>query len=555
MKAHDVLVRLLAAEDVDTIFTLMSNGTMSMLSTLEEQWGEEIRLVNTRHEQGAMAMADGYARATGDVGVCLVGRGPAISQTGNAMITARKKGSNLLVIVPESPLSETYDVKEFEQEAYLRSTIGDVVSIRSADTLIAEFEEALRRVKLGDGPLAVQIPWDLLEEDMDVSRDIGRGPIADRHPPGNARARVQPDADLVSRAIEIYVEADAFQPPVILAGRGAIEADAKAAIEELAERTSALVATSLQGRNYLSDHPYYLGFTGSWGTDLANTYANEAPVAFAVGASLNPYTIDEGHVFGDDTAVIHIDQDPVAIGRHADITLGIRGDARSTVEALNDELARRGIDREGALWADDLRNRIAESTTMHEREYPAVPGTVDPRELVVSLNEILPDEKKVVVDGGHFTRWCLDGIQTPPEDFTFTLDFASIGLGLPMGVGTAAASDKPCITVCGDAGFLMSIQELETAVRNDIPLTVLVMNDSSLGSEYHSLAAKGDVPDVALVSTPEFADVAESLGADGVTVRSLDDLAAIADRLGSEPDGQLVVDCKVNHHVRHRSKR
>ena len=124
-----------------------------------------------------------------------------------------------------------------------------------------------------------------------------------------------------------------------------------------------------------------------------------------------------------------------------------------------------------------------------------------------------------------------------------------------MGVGTAvAAEEKPCVTVCGDAGLMMSIQELETAIRNDVPMTVVVMNDSSLNSEYHSLDAKGEAPGVARVDAPDFAAVAESLGARGHTVRSLEELADLSDELGTAPSGQLVIDCKVNHLVRHRSK-
>lgn len=124
-----------------------------------------------------------------------------------------------------------------------------------------------------------------------------------------------------------------------------------------------------------------------------------------------------------------------------------------------------------------------------------------------------------------------------------------------MGVGAALAyEDRPCITFCGDAGFMMSMQELETAVRNDVPLTIIVLNDSSLGSEYHSLEQDGLDPDVALISTPDFADVAQALGAEGHTVRSIDELNVLSERFGRQPDGPLVVDCKINHEVRHRSK-
>jgi acetolactate synthase-1/2/3 large subunit len=554
MKGYDAIIQLLSDENVETIFTLMSEDTMSLMSKIEGEEGDSIQMIKTRHEQGAMAMADGYARTGNRIGVSLIGRGPAIAQTGTALVTARKKGSNVLVIVPETPLSDGYDIKEFEQTSYLRSTIGTVESIRSHETLISDFREAIRRVKVGDGPLAVQIPWDLLDSEMDANH-VGSTDTTDLESTQHSRGRVHPDEAYIEEAIDMYVESDAFQPPVILAGRGAIQADAKEAIEELAERTSALLATSLQARNYFSDHPYYLGFTGAWGSNLANQYANESRLVFAVGASLNPYTIDKGHVFSDDTQVIHIDQDPVSIGGHADIDLGIQGDARITTEALVEELKRRDIHREGELWSDQLRAEVKESSPMNEQEFLDMPDTMDPRDLVESLNEILPVNRKVITDAGHFTRWVADAIQTDPEDFTFTLDFAAIGLGLPMGVGTAVTAENySCIMVCGDAGFMMSIQELETAVRNDIPMTIIVMNDSSLGSEYHSLDAKGEDPDVALVSSPDFADIAESIGAEGHTVRSFDDLYTISDKLGQKPEGPLVIDCKVNHNVRHRSK-
>jgi len=555
MKAHEIVLELLYEAGVDKIFTLMSEDTMSLMSKIETEWDEQIQMIKTRHEQGAVAMADGYARAGNDFGVCLVGRGPAVAQTGTALVTARKKGSNMLVITPEAPLSDEYDIKDFEQEAYLRSTAGEVVSIRSHDTLVSDFQEAVRRVKIGDGPVVVQVPWDLFDAEMSAPTDLGNVGFPDPDRTDGVSGHTHPDDDLIEEAVDMYLDANAFQPPVIIAGRGAMQAGAKEAIEEFAERTSALLATSLQGRNYFDDHPYYLGFTGSWGTNLANEYANESDLVFAVGVSLNPYTMDKGHVLGDDTTLIHIDANPESIGRYTDVDLAIPGDARVTIDALSEALEHEGIDREGELWSEDLKIRIEESSPMNDRDYPEVPGTIDPRDLVVTLDELIPQDKKVVADAGHFTRWVMDGIHTRPDDFTFTLDFAAIGLGLPMGVGTAVAvDDRPCITVCGDAGLMMSIQELETAVRNEIPMTLVVMNDSSLGSEYHSLDQGGEPPDVALVPSPDFADIAESFGAEGYTVRSIDELEAISDVLGQSQDGPVVVDCKVNHEVRHRSK-
>jgi len=129
----------------------MSEDTMSTLSTIQEQWSEEMHVVHTRHEQGAVAMADGYSRASDDVGVCLIGRGPAVAQTGTSLVTAQKKGSKLLVIVPEMSVSDSYDIKDFEQESFLKSTVGTVRTARSPETLLSTLEEAFRSLRVGEG--------------------------------------------------------------------------------------------------------------------------------------------------------------------------------------------------------------------------------------------------------------------------------------------------------------------------------------------------------------------------------------------------------------------
>lgn len=162
-----------------------------------------------------------------------------------------------------------------------------------------------------------------------------------------------------------------------------------------------------------------------------------------------------------------------------------------------------------------------------------------------------------MTDGGHFTRWIVDGISTPsPSDFIWTLDFAAIGQGLGAGIGAALATpDRPTYVFCGDAGSMMAIQEIETAARYDLPITIFVLNDETLGSEYHNLAPTGGYAEAARIAAPEFSDVATAFGATGATVTDLTDLDSLTPPLDAHPDGPRVIDCKINHQVRHRSKR
>lgn len=558
---------MMVASGVKTVFNYMAEDTMMLIAALTEEWSDEVDVVHSRHEQGAMAMTDGYARSGDEIGVCVVGRGPAIAQTGTALINARKRGSKLLVIVPEPALRDTHDVKEFKQEAYLEATAENVVSIRSHDTLVPKFREALRQVHLGESPLVVQIPKDILDTEMETPEDLDQHSVPAGLPKAAAteptpRGTVVPDDEVLERVVEYYLDSDAYQPPVILSGRGAMQADAKDAIIDLAEQTSAVLATTLEGRGYFAEHPMYLGFTGNWGSPLANEYLTEANFVIAIGCSLNNKTVDDGYLINDDATVIHIDTDPTSIGRYTPVDLAIVGDARETTEALSETFAANDIDRDGELWTDALRDQIESFDILEGQEYPAVPDTIDPRELMRTLDEELPHNRFVGTDGGHFRKWILDGIHAHPDDSIVACDFAAVGLGMPLNIGAAQylkqtegdeSEPRLSIVFCGDAGFMMSLQELETAARHALPILVVVINDSSLGAEYHSLISTKRDPEVALLPTPELATVAESLGATGYVARSIDEVSAAIDDIGTTPDGPVVLECVVNPEIRHRT--
>lgn len=551
MKAYDAIIDVLDEAGVGTVFTLQSSDVMYMLNSLRDRGDFEV--VQSRHEQGAVAMADGYSQASGTIGVCVVGRGPAIAQTGTSLLTARRGGSKVLAIVAESPVAARHDLKAFDQESFLAATMGDVVSIRSHDVLVSEIESVVRRLRVGEGPIAVQVPADLLNGAMEPPNDERRDGVLTPVDAGRPR---QPDPERVAEAVDLYLDSDASRPPVVLAGRGAVRADARGPIEDLAERTNAVLTTTLRARGYFSDHPFSLGFAGEWGSSLANDYLLQSDCVFVVGCSLNQRTTDHGHLLRDDAKLIQIDTDPGSVARHAPVDIGILGDARATVTALVEELERRGIDRSGVFWTDRRRERIAETPALDDGEFPDRPDRIDPRDLVESLDDLLPEDRLVVADGGHFMRWVMDAVRTPtPDDLVWPYEFVAIGQGLPAGIGAAAAAEeRACVVFCGDAGFMMMLQEVDTAVRNDVPVTIVVGNDRALGSEYHKLDQAGKNAEPSLMETPDLAAVAEGLGAESFTVSGTEDLEELAGVLGERPTGPVVVDCRLNRNVRHRSR-
>lgn len=552
MRVNKAIVELLRKEDVDTVFSLASEEIIPLLSEIEDNRGDEIQIIHCRHEQGAAAMADGYSRACDAVGVCIVGRGPAIAQTGTALRTASAYGSNVLYLVPETRLTSTHDGKGFEQVAFLETMVGKVESIRSPEVLLSSLTDVFRRLRAGDGPIAVQIPTDVLEGDISDS-EIPAASIFSGG--GGQDARLYPDDAKVAEAVNAYLDSDATKAPVIIAGRGAVSANAKEAIEGLAERMNAYLATSLQAKGYFADHPYYLGSAGDLGTNVANEFVIESGLIIAFGCSLNHHTVDSGELVRDDTKVVHVDVNPTHIDRFIGVDVGIVGDAKTTAEALLVELEQIGIDRTGEFWTDRIRRRIEESSSMSDREFDEQPGTVDPRDLIRSLDATLPQNRLIVTDVGHFIGWVFDGLTYGPTDRQiWAVDFLALGLGLPVGIGAALGEkDRTCIVFCGDGGIMMILQELETAARNDVPMIVVVMNDEALGAEYHMGRIRGHSGSFGKIPAPNFATLAEEFGAEGHTIYSVADVEDLTSELTEDLTGPLVLDCKVNPNVVHRA--
>lgn len=551
MKAHEAAADLFAEEGVDTVFTLLSEEIIEFVSEMEDNRGDAFRVVHSRHEQGAAAMADGFSRAGDDIGVCVVGRGPAIAQTGTSLVTASNNGSRVLYVVPETRRTTAHDGKGFAQTTFLETMVGEVDSVRSPERVVPALSDAIYRLRAGEGPIAVQIPTDVLAAEVpDDSVEARAG-----HAEAPQDPRLQPDPAAVEAAIDRYLDSDATKAPVVLAGRGAVASGAKEAIEALAERLGAYLVTSLRAMGYFSDHPFGLGFAGDLGSDLANEYVMEADFVLAFGASVNHHTVDAGHLLSEGTKVVHVDADPGHIGRFTEVDVGIVGDARTTAEALAGSLDELGIDRAEEFWTETVRRRVEEHDQLTDRAFEDVPGTVDPRDLIRALDDALPAGRRVVTDVGHAASWVFDGLTLEPSDhLLWTVDFLSLGQALPMSVGAALAEEeRTCIAFCGDGGLMMVLQELETAARNDVPLVVVVFNDEALGAEYHMARIRGYSGEAGQLAAPDLAAVASDLGATGHTVRSVEDVEALAGVLGGELTGPVVLDCRVNPEVLHQS--
>lgn len=279
---------------------------------------------------------------------------------------------------------------------------------------------------------------------------------------------------------------------------------------------------------------------------MATRLLQEADLVVAVGASLNMWTTRHGALIGPGAKVVQIDCDVDAVGAHRPVDLGIVGDAAETVEALAEALRRRGHTAVG-YRTDEVKAQVASGGWRHQPYDDAGDDThIDPRTLSIRLDELLPPDRLLAIDSGHFMGWPAMYFDVPdPQSFVFTQAFQSIGLGLAGAVGGALARpDRLTVAAVGDGGALMAAGELDTIGRLGLPLLVVVYNDAAYGAEVHHFGPHGEPLDIVTFPDTDFAALGRAVGAAGVTVRRVEDLVAV-ERWCADRAGPMVVDAKV----------
>lgn len=282
-------------------------------------------------------------------------------------------------------------------------------------------------------------------------------------------------------------------------------------------------------------------------TPVAAELVQGADVLVAFGAGLNRWTTRNGTLISAGTSVVQVDCEAAAFGRHRLVDVGVVGDVATVATAVTAALAQRAVTTR--YRSEGVARRLVEEGGWRDLPFDDTSDQerIDPRALTIALDDILPAERVVVPDGGNFNGYPAMFLAVPDHrGYCLPLAFQSIGLGLPAAVGAAVACpDRVAVAGVGDGGFMMSLAELDTAVRLRLPLVVLVYNDNAYGAEVHHFGPEG--ADLTTVEFPEtdIAAIARGLGSQAVTVRGLDDLEAVAGWVAGAREGPLVVDAKI----------
>ena len=528
---HELVAETLARLGHRTLFGLLGSGNFRFAEHFVRACGG--RHVWVRHESAGVVAADAYAQVTHGLGLATAHQGPGFTNTLTALTHAVKERTPLLLVTGETArgrrVSQTIDVA-----GAARALGAGVERVRGGATVVADVARAAARAQRERIPVVLPLPIDLQEE---------RGERAEPESPGPLNApRTRPAAADVAAAADLL---ERSERPLVLAGRGAVLAGARGALEALGERIGALYATSLVANGLFAGNPRSLGVCGGFSTLRAERLVPEADLVLAFGASLNQWTTMHGRMLGA-TPVIQCDEDPAAIGAHHDVRLGLAGDAAEAADALLDELARRGA-HPGGGWGE-----LEPYDPAGEFEEQPGDGTIDPRRLVVELDRALPRERAITYDGGHFHWFPTAYLSVPDADaFIPAQGFQSVGLGLGSAIGVAVAHPgTPVLALCGDGGTMMSLGELDSLAAQRLPVLVAIFNDAAYGAEVHHFQPMGLPTELVEFGDRDFAAVARALGARAATVRAPADVAGpVAEWLGAL-DGPLVLDCKVNPAVR-----
>ena len=539
MTPSEAFVETLVANDVRDIFGIMGSAFMDAMDIFAPAG---IRLVPVVHEQGAGHMADGYARVSGQHGVVIGQNGPGISNCVTAIAAAFWAHSPVVIVTPESGtmgmglggFQEANQLPMFQEFTKYQAHVNNPK--RMAELTARAFDRAMSEI----GPTQVNIPRDYFYGDIET--EIPEPFRLDRGAGG---------AQSLDEAADLLASAEF---PVIISGGGVVMSDGVQECIELAERLGAPVVNSyLHNDSFPARHAQWCGPLGYQGSKAAMKLISQADVVIALGSRLGPFgTLPQYGMdyWPKDAKIIQIDADHKMLGLVKKISVGICGDARQAAAALTERLSSR------ELVSDDTREERAARTKAEKDAWEAEldewthetdPYSLDaiaeaddeegnwlhPRQVLRELEKAMPPRVMVSTDIGNINSVANSYLRfDEPRSFLAPMSFGNCGYALPTVIGAkAAAQDRPAVAYAGDGAWGMSMGEIMTAVRHDIPVTAVVFHNRQWGAEkknqvdfYNRRFVAGEL------DNQSFAGIAEAMGAEGIVVEKLDDVGPALER-------------------------
>jgi acetolactate synthase-1/2/3 large subunit len=508
----EILFESLKQEGVDTIFGLPGGAVLTLYDTLTK-YSEEFRHILVRHEQGAVHAADGYARSSGNVGVCLVTSGPGATNTVTGLATAYMDSVPLVVFTGQVPtmLIGNDAFQEADITGITRPCTKHNYLVKDVKDLAMTVKQAFHLAKTGrPGPILVDLPKDVVADSTEFSypsklKIRSYNPTYQGHP-GQIR-----------RAVKLIAGA---KKPLIYAGGGVIISNASKELTSLAQKLSIPVTTTLMGLGGFSGtHPLFLGMLGMHGTFHANMAITQCDVLVAIGARFDDRVTGKIESFSPHSTKIHIDIDPTSISKNVQVDIPIVGDAKNVLKSMLkflEEEPPQDWGKKHADWQAQIASWKNNSTPLNHQASPCI----KPQNVIQKIHEMTGGDVIITTEVGQNQMWAAQYFKfTRPRTLITSGGLGTMGFGFPAALGAQVAfPDKTVIDIAGDGSFQMNIQELATAVQYSLPVKVAILNNHCLGMvrQWQQLFYGQRYNQSVFEVVPDFVKLADAYGAVGL---------------------------------------
>ena len=531
------LIKALEKQGVKEIFGLPGGANLPMY---DELYKSNIRHILVRHEQSAAHMADGFGRVSRRAGVCFATSGPGATNIVTGLATAQADSAPMVAITGQVPLGMIG--RDAFQESDIIGIANPVVKYSYQPTKASEIPEVVKKsfyiAETGrPGAVLLDIPKDVQqnEENIPFPEEVK---IRGYHP------WTDPDVVAIERAIKLLLSST---KPIILAGGGVIISAAFAELQSLAEMLMIPVVTTFKGKGaFPENHPLSLGPIGMHGHAEANKVMSEADCVLAIGTRFSDRSVGRFDEFEKNLKIIHLDVDPAEIGKNQTTSIAVVGDVKASLriflKLLSQQVLKKG---EHNVWLEHVR----EVKEYWKQNLKLHPGELTAAKILRKLRDTLPHESIVTTEVGQHQMWAslfFDVIH--PGTFFSSTGLGTMGWGFPAAIGAKAARpDVPVVDIAGDGSFNMTENSLATSVLDNLPVIVFLVNNYSLGmvAQWQRTFYDRRMIGVDQKQCPDYVKLAESYGAQGIRVGSLDELGN-AIKAGLKSDVATVIDIPID---------
>jgi acetolactate synthase-1/2/3 large subunit len=510
LSGAEIVIESLLQEGVDTIFGYPGGATTDIYDVLEKR---PIRHILVRHEQGAVHMADGYARASGKVGVCLVTSGPGATNTVTGIASAFMDSIPVVVFTGQvpTPLIGNDAFQEVDIVGITRPCTKHNYLVKRAEDLARVIKESFYLARAGrPGPILVDLPKDVLKEQVEFKYPKKVEMRSYRPTYGAHAGQIEKAGALIQKA----------RRPVIYAGGGVISSRGPAELKSLAEALSIPVTTTLMGLGaFPGTHPLWLGMLGMHGTYGANMAVAHSDVLIAIGARFDDRVTGKVNLFAPEARIIHIDIDPTSIRKNVNVEVPIVGDCRDALTKLN-SLVQKWTKQDWSKLRHPWLEQIREWKESHPLAYQLEGGKIKPQYVVEKIYEVTRGQAIITTEVGQNQMWAAQFYHfDQPNSFITSGGLGVMGYGFPAAIGAKiACPDRMVFDIAGDGSIQMNIQEMATAVANNIPVKIAILNNGCLGMvrQWQELFYEKRYAQTLLKGNPDFVKLAEAYGAVGL---------------------------------------